>query len=104
MARIEFKQLTNGEPLQIVTVRHTNGLAKSYISTGNDYIGLTPNDLGEAICENPIANILNIECLYSDANHEININDDFDGTIEFQYKSMICHELIGSLPATRLHK
>ncbi len=104
MARLEFKQLTDGEPLQIVSVRHADGLAKSYISTGNEYTDLTSEDLGEAVCDNPVADVLAVECLYSDAEHQINVNDDFDGTVEFQSKAMICHELIGSRPATRPHK
>ena len=104
MARIEFKPLTNGEPLQIVTIRHESNLTKSYLSTGNDYPGITVADLGEGTCEDPIVEISSVENAYADGDHEVNVNDDFDGTVDFPAKSMICHELIGSRPATRPHK
>ena len=104
MANESFKQLEDGQGIQIVAVQHESGSVKTYVSTGNEYEGLTPDDLGAGEADDPVQTVLSVECAYVDSSHEITVNDDFDGTVTFPALSMVCHELIGGRPATRPHK
>lgn len=104
MANVDFLQLTEGEGVQLITVLHENNITKTYVSHGNDYEGLTPDSLGEGSSDNPIQTVVSVECAFADSDHEINVNNDFDGTVEFPALSIVAWELIGTRPATRPHK
>ena len=98
--REEFKDLTNGEPLVIITTTDN----RDFLSTGNEYEGLTPAALGECSINGEPVTVQSVECVFADRDHTIPINDDFDGTLEAPALSIVANELIGTRPATRPHK
>lgn len=97
----EFKDLTNGEPLVIIITTTDN---RDFLSTGNEYENLTPDDLGECSINGEPVTVQSVECVFADGDHTIPINDDFDGTLEAPALSIVANELIGTRPATRPHK
>lgn len=101
MANIDFLQLEAGQPIILIDARHQSGNLKSYISTGNDYETVTAETLGELEADDPVTEIIAIDNCRVDTACEININNDFDGTITSQAMSVVAYELIGSRPPRR---
>jgi hypothetical protein len=101
MANISFLQLEEGQPIILIDARHQSGNLKSYISTGNDYDVVTPETLGELESDDPVLEIVAIDNCLVDTSCEINVNNDFDGTITSPAMSVVAVEVIGTRPPRR---
>jgi hypothetical protein len=101
MANISFLQLEEGQPIILIDARHQSGNLKTYISTGNDYETVTAETLGELESDDPVVEIVAINNCLVDTSCEINVNNDFDGTITSPAMSVVAHEVIGTRPPRR---
>lgn len=100
MATLTEKTLVVGQPFQLVNVKYRDGGVGELISTGNDYTGLKPFQLGQLEGDREVSAVLDVRCCEATEDFTLKVNDDFDGLQSAPSKAMTLEPVVGFVGST----